>query len=137
MMNLSKQSQVGKYGKKKKYKKPKTPESELQAFADEYLKIKGIDYIRIPDSIFTVLAVKAPFFMKGLGGHADNICFIPIADDYCISLHLELKTKTGKLHGKQKANAKKLNWKIARSTKEIQDIIDKFEQDVEKIKGMT
>jgi hypothetical protein len=50
-----------------------------------------------------------------------------------LALPLELKTKTGRLHGKQKGQAEKNNWIIARSGNEAQEIIDKFINDVDKI----
>jgi len=116
-----------------------TPESELQAWCDDYLINKRISFIRLPDGFWGWLYYNGTekikkWFRFCFGGIADNTCFIPITDKYSLCLHLELKTKIGKLHGRQKIEAQILPWQIARSTKEIEDIINKFQEDAKKIK---
>lgn len=131
---LTKKSQAGRYAKKPKYKKPPVPEENIQAFADDLFKIKRIKYIRIPDNVFRWLSINAPWLMKSLAGIADNVGMIPINDKYSLCLNLEIKTKTGQLHGRQKINAKELSWQIARSVEEVQKIIEDFEKAAEKLK---
>lgn len=66
------------------------------------------------------------WFFGMFGGMPDNCCFIPIGDRYSLCLHLELKSKAGKLHGKQKHGK---NWMVARSPEEVREIVDRFEAD--------
>lgn len=123
---------------------PTCPESTLQAFANEYLELRKVDYFRIEDSFFGWVKMKAPtgvqkWFCWMFGGRPDNTCSIPIGK-YSLTLPLELKTedkkgrKVGRLHGKQKTNSRRENWTIARSPEAIKKEIDNFIDDAEKLK---
>jgi len=138
-MQISKQQQCGKRYRGKR-QVLKTPEAALQAFADEYLAWARIKCFRIPDGFFSWLrAVASAQMFKAFchifGGQADNTCFIPISDKYSLALHLELKSNVGRLHGRQKIEAKQLPWKIARTPEEVVAIVAAFQQDAEKLKG--
>jgi len=113
--------------------KSEIPEQSLQAFADEYLLWKGYRNIRIPDHFFRWIKMNAPqrvqrWFFWLFGGFPDNLVLIPFGG-YMLAVPLELKTQdakgraVGKLHGKQKINARNENWIIARSTDQIQEAI--------------
>lgn len=125
-------------------KRAVVPEKYLQSFADQYLALQRIRSIRVPDKLFNWINGFAPswvkkLFNKAFGGLSDNTCLIRIAESYSLALHLELKTedtkgrRVGKLHGKQKPNARNQGWKIARNQNEIQAAIDKFIDDAEKL----
>lgn len=68
------------------------------------------------------------WFFWLFGGFPDNLVLIPFGG-YMLAVPLELKTQdakgraVGKLHGKQKINARNENWIIARSTDQIQEAI--------------
>lgn len=120
-------------------------ESDLQIAADDYLQYKQIRFFRIPDNFWKWFHVNATqpilkWFRWAFGGMADNTCFIPISDKYSLCLHLELKTQdkkgnqVGKLHGRQKVEARELPWQIATNTNKIVEIINKFEKDAESLR---
>lgn len=119
------------------------PEDLMQQAVDEYLELKRIDYIRIPDSFFSWIARNAPehikiFFRKIFGGRPDNTCLIPLGDGLALALLLELKTRdakgraVGRTHGKQKREEE--YWKICRSVDEAMAEIDRFEKIAEMYK---
>lgn len=105
---FSKKKQVGRFSRQKS-KKNDIPESILQKFANEVLKRLGIEYWRVPDNSK----------IKELAGFPDNECLIKISDKYCLSMGLELKTKTG-LHGKQVQKAYDQAYTIARTFEEVE-----------------
>lgn len=115
------------------------PESDLQAYTDQYLGAHHIEFFRIPDQFWKFLhACNASTWLKKwfaymFGGMADNTCFIPISDKYSLCMHLELKSKKGQLHGRQKVQARKLPWQIARSQAEVEKIVQRFVADAESI----
>jgi hypothetical protein len=118
---------------KKCYKKSIAPESSLQSFADDYLAIKGIRSIRIPDGIFRYVQVNTSigfraWFNKTFAGLPDNLLLKPCGK-YMRACAMELKTETGVLHGKQKIAAKEEGWIIARTPEEIMKTIDEFIHD--------
>ena len=119
----------------------KMPEEALQVFVDDYLTNFRIVYFRIQDGFFRWIKMNAPmgiqkWFFGMFGGWPDNTLFLPIDDKYSLAVSLELKTATGKLHGKQKTNSKKIPWQIARTPEEAMVIIERAKKDVEKIKLM-
>lgn len=125
-----------------KRKKPSIiiKEDALQQQANDYLEAKRIRYIRIPDKVWGWLAYKATeaiklWFRKIFGGIPDNICILPINEKYNLCLALELKTKAGQLHGKQKHWSKELAVQISRSPEDTMRIIDAFECETERIKN--
>ena len=139
-----------KFSKKKQlaYKNKKQPKPEgwdkenpVQKFAEHYLELKGIAYIRIPDELWMFLMSswsKAPEWLKKLcskylAGWSDLIPIIPITDKYGLVCLIECKSKKGKLHGKQKRMARELNYQIIRNDeqtiKEVNDFI-KFSDDL-------
>jgi len=145
---FSKKEQAGRYSRKKQVEKIKLkiPESCNQKFANEYLELKKIKNIRIPDSVWSSLHFKNQRIKmllakgetnNGLAGIADNTCFIKISDKYSLALHLELKSTDGKLSGKaQKENAKELPYQIAKSPEDVIEIVDNFIKTAEDFKKM-
>jgi hypothetical protein len=120
---------------KRRYKKASTPESALQTFADEYVAVKGIRCIRIPDGIFRYVNsptnhIAAGFrlwFNKTFAAMPDCLLLKPFGR-YLIALPMELKTTEGALHGKQKTSAKEENWIICRTVNEIIQAVNEFEE---------
>ena len=124
--------------------RPEVPESEIQAFADELLEYKKhIRSIRVPDSFFRWVKMNVPphiqiWFFGMFGGRPDNTLLIPIGNGYSLALEMELKTQdakgraVGKLHGKQKRHEGQ--WRICRSTQEVERAIAELETMVDKIK---
>ena len=145
---FSKKEQAGRYSRKKQVEKIKLkiPESCNQKFANEYLELKKIKNIRIPDSVWSSLHFKNQRIKillakgetnNGLAGIADNTCFIKISDKYSLALHLELKSTDGNLSGKaQKENAKELPYQIAKSPEDVIEIVDNFIKTAEDFKKM-
>ena len=132
---------------------PECPEDKLQMFADSFLKLKKLRYIRIPDSFFKwivgghirnrVYIPNVPqkikvWFLGMFGGYPDNTVIEPIGNGIALALLMELKTqdkkgrKVGSLHGKQKHH--KDEWVICRSPEQIQEAVKQFEKTVDKIK---
>lgn len=120
--------------KKRKKSKPRVtePESVIQARAEEYLTIRGIKPIRIPDKLFSTLYgqnsvnkhAKA-FIANYLKGLPDLI--IPkITEHGTIILPLEIKTEAGELSRHQLAWKERLNTVVARGWEETKKAIDDF-----------
>jgi hypothetical protein len=112
---------------------PNVPEAALQTFMDDLLEYKHIRSIRIPDGIFRWVQVNASqgfraWFNKVFAGFPDNLLLIPTGQGYMKAFPIELKTATGKLHGKQKTRAKEQGWKVCRSTTEIVVAVDEAER---------
>ena len=138
MQDLSKNAQL-KYRTKRKNPAVIIKESQLQRQCDDYLEAFRIRYIRIPDGVWGYLAYKASesvkiWFRKIFGGIPDNICILPINEKYNLCLALELKTKTGKLHGKQKHWSKELAVQISRSPEDTMQIIDEFVKEADRLR---
>ena len=133
-MMYSKSRQLQYRNRKPKTAPPKRniAEAPLQKFTDDYLSSLNLKYFRIPDGVWRWLHFNAhggilAWFRWCFGGMADNTIFIPIGE-YSLCLHLELKSTVGKLHGRQKAEAKALPWKIARTPEEVMEHVQKFIQ---------
>lgn len=119
------------------------PESALQTFADQYLELRRLKYIRIPDEFFRWIKMHAParvqkWFFHVFGGFPDDLILISMGK-YMLAVPMELKTQdekgraVGRLHGRQKRNARDENWIVARSTNQIQDAIAAAEEEAKKI----
>lgn len=110
-------------------------EDSLQKFANEYLDLRKVDYFRIEDGFFRWVKMKASmhiqkWFFGMFGGRPDNTCIIPIGK-YSLALNLELKSKTGRLHGKQKTNSRNQPWHVCRSPEAVQEVVEQFIRDAE------
>lgn len=133
-MFITKQMQAGKYSSSKK--RAWVPESILQTFINDLIVSRGIESHRVPDSFWAwarSLPAKEQCFLAALfAGRPDNVLFIPISDKYCLAMFSELKTATkkgepvGKLHGRQKVNARRIPWVISRTPQEIEGNINEF-----------
>jgi hypothetical protein len=105
-------------------KKSEMPEEAIQAAVDEYLEMRGVDYIRIPDSFFRWGKMNLPvgiwkWFANMFGGRPDDTILVPMGRGIHLALCLELKTQdkqgraVGGFHGKQKRNSE--DWLVKRS----------------------
>jgi hypothetical protein len=103
--------------------KAEIPEEAIQAAVEDYIEMRGVDHIRIPDSFFRWVKMNAPkhiqaWFFGMFGGRPDDTILVPLGDGYHLALCLELKTQdkqgraVGTFHGKQKHN--KENWMVCR-----------------------
>jgi len=132
------------FKKPRKKKKGSRTEAPVQAALDDYLEMKGMDYFRIPDLLFNVLAIlfktnklnggvysKLVSYLKGW---PDNMAFIPLTDKYLLACPIECKSATGETHGEQKIKARRLNYQIPRSPEESIQIVNQFEKDWEKLR---
>ena len=135
-MQIPKSKQLA-YRKKRKNPKVDINEDALQKQANDLLDWMHIGYYRIPDFVWLWLKNNAPIeVLRALsdcfaGKLPDNFCFEKLTDKYLIALPLELKTKTGRLHGKQKKYARDYNWQISRSPDETIEIVNQFKADAE------
>ena len=135
---------------KKKWLKPKekasnAPEAALQKQLDDYLAIKGVRYIRISDSMFkwlryATLKLQAhgvwAWIAKTFGGLPDNLLLVKISDKYLLATGIELKTKKGALHGKQKHMAEELSYQISKSPEKSMEIVEAFLKEAERLKTL-
>jgi hypothetical protein len=106
---ITKTDQLKYRGRKKE--KPVGYETEdlIQEPTNELLDKMQVPYFRIPDSM------NAKDIRHALCGMADNVLMLPIGRGYCLCVNLELKSATGKMHGKQKTLARDLDYKIERT----------------------
>jgi len=137
-LKFSKKKQTA-YKEKRKNPKVHIAEDELQKQCNDVLEAYRIRYIRLPDWVWLWLKKSAPmsimnYMSKVFTGMPDNIAILPLNDKYNLALCLELKTETGKLHGKQKHWSKELKVQISRNPDETIAIIEQFVSDAEKIK---
>jgi len=127
-----------KFSKKKQLayqNKPRQPglditEDELQGQCNDTFDGYRIRYLRIPDWVWKWLKQNAPKHLlkemsKRFGGMPDAIA-LKKGEKYNDALMLELKTKKGKLHGKQKDWDKEFNVEISRTPDDTIKIIEEF-----------
>lgn len=135
----------------KKTKKGSKTEAPVQAALNYYLDLKGIDYFRIPDELFTFLIyhlekairehrvseeIKIKKLLKTLKGWPDNMVHIPLTEKYLLSCPIECKSDKGKMHGEQKNKGRRLNYQIPRSEKEAIGIVERFLADFDSIENI-
>jgi hypothetical protein len=106
-------------------------EKELQKFCDDYIKLKKLKCLRIPDGVFYLLRqTNKYFYTKALSGFPDNIVLIKSQyDGICYALMLENKAPKGKLRSNQEDW-----WCVCRTPEEVKQAIDNFIDFVDKIK---
>lgn len=145
---ISKNNQIGRYGRtaKRKRRKPvelTVPESALQKQMNDTLDAYQIKYIRIEDSFWNWLnsahkrgevpdSVYYPFCDR-FEGMPDNVSLMPIGDMFNLAFAPELKTPRGKLNKSQKKWAKEINVPILRSTEENEKMVVEFVDTVKRI----
>ena len=140
-MDLSKHSQLS-YRRKRKALPdvPDVPETALQHQMDDMLAAYGIWFLRFPDNFFRWIKMNAPagiqrFFFGVFGGIPDTLPMIRISDKYMLCAPIELKSRKGQLHGKQKHwESKGIAVQISRSPDESIAMINSFIADAEKYK---
>jgi len=111
------------------YKKMTELEKHLQFQCEEYLRVKKIPYVRIPDQIYNIV-VKSKYsnlateYLKGI---PDLIIFNAIPDsEYNQVLCVELKTSKGKPTQGQRNWGKYVNVLIRRSFEHFKKTVDEF-----------
>lgn len=114
-------------------------EKQLQDQLDDMVMARNICFIRIPDAVWRIVKKYAKAWeMKEasncMAGRADTVLYEKVSENYSLSCHIELKSDKGVLHGLQKYFAKYLPFHISRSATKTVEIIEKFEDDVAKIK---
>ena len=96
---------------------------------DDYLSVMRIDNWRITDRMWSGLnwigrsspaaAGVVMAWKKTFGGKMpDNLLYRKYDDRFCLMMPIELKSATGRLHGKQVDAAKNDNWTICRTPEE-------------------
>lgn len=114
--------------------KIKITETELQQYLNEHLDAEGFSYFRIPSWFWDWLLKNAPpelldEIRRLWGGLPDSIIFVPVkvgGFDFTMCLMLELKSKDGTMHGKQKRWHKRLPVYIGRTKPEVVQIMSEF-----------
>ena len=124
-----------KYPRRKKVKSRlgKTPESTLQAAVEQYLDLKGMRWLHVPDSIYRLCAMSAPTpihikheISKYLKGVPDLLVFK--GDRY---IGIELKRLNATARQAQKKWMKGLNVYVVDKFPEAVDLIDRFNTNME------
>jgi len=135
-----------KFPKKSKTKpKGSRTEAPVQAALNDYLDLKGLYYLRLPDLLFSIIIkelkathniyreIKIKNLLKFLKGWPDNMVFFPLHDKYLLACPIECKSATGKSHGKQKVMGRELNYQIPRSPQDAINIVTQCLKDFDKI----
>jgi len=148
---FSKKKQLGRNYKPKNIGKLDIAEDAIQGQCNDTLNWHQIKYIRIPDWLWKALNKLLKSFAgngwryglmmkimdelsKVFGGMPDNVCFIKISDTLNLALLLELKSKKGKLHGKQNTWYRDQAVQISRDPDTTITIVQSFIEDAEKLK---
>ena len=132
MIGYSKQDQLTRPRQRQKADKGK--EAELQRKCEEYLKLKRIPFIRVPDAVYKVIFANQHLpihhrtliasFIKGL----PDLTIFRKADPYNIALCIELKSAKGKLTHHQKHWADQVTTVVVRSFDEFIRVVEEFEK---------
>ena len=145
MIKYDKKKQCGRHykGKEKNVGKLNISEEKLQRQVNDYLSWQKIRYFHIADGVWQWLKREAIHICallsvgtkgrngphnNGLGGCPDNPCFIKIGKLFNLNLMMELKSKKGQLHGKQKAWSRDLNVHKVKDPDTAIELINKFEE---------
>lgn len=117
---------------KRNTKKPRVKESTIQEQLESYLDLKGIEYIRFPDSLYRYIFANPQIpihvkkqcseYMKGV----PDLIILTKSKTYNDCLLLEAKAKDGKLSQGQKNYAKHLNVVTGYGFDECKQAIDDF-----------
>ena len=120
----------------KKTKKPRVKESTIQDQLEHYLDLKGITYVRFPDSLYRYIFANPmiPIYVKKqcsdyMKGVPDLIILTP-NKEYNDCLLLEVKAKDGKLSQGQKNWQKGLNVYTGYGFEECKGIIDSYIENI-------
>jgi hypothetical protein len=139
LQNLSKRKQLSYRGRKHPAKVGVLKEEGLQKQLNDMLNAHGIWFIRIPDGIFRWMKMNAPmgvqrWFFGLFGGIPDCIPLIKVSDKYMLCCPIELKSKTGQRHGKQKHwETKGIPFQISRTPEKNIEIVEQFIKDANQI----
>ncbi len=129
-MNLSKKAQLGRYAKPKNMgKAPKTPESVLQKQCEDYLIIRKVAFVRIPDAVYREVFGRnnTSHRLRGLiSSYLKGLPDLTILFQTGRYLAVELKSSSGKMTQGQK-NFKKLvgdNYYLIKSFDAFRRLVD-------------
>ena len=117
-------------------------EALLQGQLDDLLAAHQIWFLRFPDNFFRWIKMNAPagiqrFFFGVFGGIPDNLCMLRVSDKYMLCCPIELKSKEGRLHGKQKHwEEKGIAVQVSRSPERNISIIKQFRSDADIVRGL-
>ena len=111
-------------------------ERSLQSQCENYLNVKGVFYIRIPDGIYKYVFSqysKLPkyvraFFARFVKGIPDLTILKPYGEKYNLALCIELKTEKGRLTQGQKNVSQKINVQVKRSLEDVVKEVQEFEE---------
>ena len=137
MKSISKDAYLTKFSgtlprveKVKKTKKRGEAEKVLQSKCEKYLDLKGIRYIRLPDSlygmIFNPYNKVPPQVRREISDCIKGVPDLIILDkqgNYNKCLLIELKTETGKLSQGQKSFSKGLNVEVVRDLTTFKELV--------------
>ena len=123
------------------------PESSLQVAANDLIEVKRWNYIRFENWFMGWMRrqefkYQKHFFSQIAGKMPDNLILVELGNGFFLGCKLELKTEdskgkaVGQLHGKQKTYALAEGWPIARNVKQIEEVLQKIENYVGKIKNI-
>ena len=132
MLKFSKKKQLAYKYKPKIEKEGFKKESPLQAATERYCEMRMLSFIRIPDVMWFWVKKHFPLWLKNimskyLAGWPDCTIIEPIkGTKYSLTLLVELKSKDGKLQGKQKKMAHALNYQVIRTPEKVIAEINEF-----------
>ena len=115
-------------------KAAKTPERALQSAVEHYLDLRGVYFIRIPDSVYNFLYARGsvPIHIKVLIARylsgAPDITALITEGGVCRALPLELKSDVGKMSEKQLEVQGQIGTVLVRDFDTAKRLIDDFIQ---------
>ncbi|MCP4651174.1 MAG: hypothetical protein GY853_13995 [PVC group bacterium] len=152
MNPISKKKQCGRYYKgENNIGKVDITEADLQKLVDDLLSVRKIKNFHIPDGVWKWLTLNAPKvcallsggargrngkYNNGLAGCPDNPCFIRLGEKFNLNLMLELKSKKGRLHGKQKLWARDVAVNKMKDPDAVIKLVEEYIEVAEKIKKL-
>lgn len=122
-----------KFQKAKRTIKSTKPEAVLQQQCESYLDLLGLEYIRIPNSLWAIV------MRSGCQGAINEISdYLKGVPDLMICkknqyLAVELKTEVGKLSQSQNKKIKALDGIVIRSFGHFKELVDEFKTMVDKL----
>ena len=130
-MDLSKHFQLS-YRRKRKALPdvPDVPEDALQRQMDDMLAAMGVEYRRIPDSLWRWLKANCPpYIIAQLSevwkSKPDTLMLFPLTDKYSLACEVEIKSRRGNPNPRQKKYAERMPVQISRSTDENEKIVQR------------
>ena len=102
------------------------PESDLQEFTNNYLKAKGLPYLRLSEKLLVNIFrnPSIPVHVKRhikeeVAGWPDNLVLVPLGNGLNLAMAQELKTEAGTLTQAQRIMDHEIEMVVARSEDEV------------------